>query len=116
METEGTPGIPLGRSDAKIRELVKAYEQDIIECSKPPEGMITRQQAQRRKSIETLRQTSENSNNQVIPEREDGDSNKQVIANESEARDDSSKQVIVARDDSSKQVTAKESEAREPRW
>ena len=69
VETEGTPGIPLGGSDAKIRELVKAYEKDIIECSQPPDGMITRRQKQ---SVESLRKTSATLANAKVPENVSG--------------------------------------------
>ena len=33
--TQGTIGLPLGGSDASIREAVRKYENDIIVCSEP---------------------------------------------------------------------------------
>ena len=42
VKTTGTPGIPLGGTDADIREWVRKYNDDIIECSKPDDNLTTR--------------------------------------------------------------------------
>ena len=60
--TKGTIGMPLGGTDSQIREQIRKYDEDIIECSEPPQDSISNRLRPIVKSQRIMQSTYENVN------------------------------------------------------